>query len=153
MSLLSSRPVPSFSLFSSYNTLSFSVSFSVFLDSLLRSPASHLHPRPHQVGAILAASRAASYHVGKVVATALLTGQLGSTSPNGSVSEMVSVGEDGTLHAQLQTLNEEHARQQAAQEAQLDTLQRLTAERDSYAAASRDQLYTIKSLKAEVRQC
>jgi len=49
------------------------------------------------VGAILAASRAASYHVGKVVATALLTGQLGSTSPNGSVSEMVSVGEDGTL--------------------------------------------------------
>ena len=63
------------------------------------------------------------------------------------------VGEDGTLHAQLQTLNEEHARQQAAQEAQLDTLQRLTAERDSYAAASREQLYTIKSLKAEVRQC
>ena len=53
--------------------------------------------RPHQVGAILAASRAASYHVGKVVGTALLAGQLGSTSPNGSVSEMVSVGEDGTL--------------------------------------------------------
>ena len=33
----------------------------------------------------------------KVVATALLTGQLGSTAPNGSANEMVSVGEDGTL--------------------------------------------------------
>ena len=33
----------------------------------------------------------------KVVATALLAGQLGSTAPNGSANEMVSVGEDGTL--------------------------------------------------------
>lgn len=62
------------------------------------------------------------------------------------------VGDDGTLHAQLQTLNEEHARQQAAQEAQLETLQRITAERDSYAAASNEQLSTIKGLRAEVRQ-
>lgn len=62
------------------------------------------------------------------------------------------VGEDGTLQAQLQTLNEEHARQQAAQEAQLETLQRITAERDSHAATSREQLCTIKGLRAEVRQ-
>ena len=61
------------------------------------------------------------------------------------------VGDDGTLHAQLQTLNEEHARQQAAQAAQLETLERITAERDSYAATSREQLHTIKGLKAEVR--
>ena len=53
--------------------------------------------------------------------------------------------------AQLQTLNEEHARQQAAQAAQLETLERITAERDSYAATSREQLHTIKGLKAEVR--
>ena len=62
------------------------------------------------------------------------------------------LGDDGTLHAQLQTLDEEHARQQAAQEAQLETLQRITAERDSYAAASNEQLCTIKGLRAEVRQ-
>ena len=49
-------------------------------------------------------------------------------------------------------MNEEHARQQAAQEAQLETLQRITAERDSYAAASNEQLSTIKGLRAEVRQ-
>jgi len=61
------------------------------------------------------------------------------------------VGDDGTLHAQLQTLNEEHARQQAAQAAQLETLERITAERDSYAATSREQLHTIKGLRAEVR--
>ena len=62
------------------------------------------------------------------------------------------VGDDGTLHAQLQTINEEHARQQAAQAAQLETVQRITAERDSYAATSREQLHTIKGLKAEVRE-
>ena len=72
--------------------------------------------------------------------------------PAATVEWRAVLGDDGTLHAQLQTLDEEHARQQAAQEAQLETLQRITAERDSYAAASNEQLCTIKGLRAEVRQ-